>query len=110
MLCDGNEIKATFPYSDASEFEQRPQLLCTNPAENKFIDHPDFLYERTADWSLCEFEQPSLFCMTDALGQWLLHMERPGTIPYRDDPWAEKRERVCSFRGRRACIISDEAR
>src|SRR6266700_580090 len=51
VLCDGNEIRDTFPYEQASQFDQRPQLLCTNPAENKFIDEPYFDDERFADWS-----------------------------------------------------------
>jgi len=38
VLCDGDCIKATFPLSAASEFTRSPQLLCTNPAENVFLD------------------------------------------------------------------------
>jgi hypothetical protein len=72
VLCDGDQIKATFPYSQASEFDQRPQLLSTNPAENRFIDDSDFSYSRFADWSFRKLKRPALFCMTDALGQWLL--------------------------------------
>jgi hypothetical protein len=72
VLCDGDHIKATFPYSQASEFNQRPQLLSTNPAENTFIDDSDFSYSRFEDWSFGKLKRPTLFCMTDALGQWLL--------------------------------------
>jgi Protein phosphatase 2C len=72
VLCDGNEIKSTFPYSAASEFDQQPQLLCTNPSENRFIDDPDFDDLRFADWSFCGLKRPALLCMTDALGRWLL--------------------------------------
>jgi hypothetical protein len=75
VLCDGDQVTATFPYSLASEFDQRPQLLCTNPAENRFIEDPNFDYSRFADWSFRGKEQPSLLCMTDALGQWLLSCE-----------------------------------
>src|SRR5437870_8509339 len=34
VLCDGDCIKASFPLSAASQFNQSPQLLCTNPAQN----------------------------------------------------------------------------
>jgi hypothetical protein len=75
VLCDGDDIKATFPYSSASQFDQQPQLLCTNPAENKFIEDSDFDDMRFADWSFSGLEHPALMCMTDALGQWLLSNE-----------------------------------
>src|SRR5262249_6792989 len=72
VLCDGDEIKSTFPYSVASEFDQQPQLLCTNPSENRFIGDPDFDDSRFVDWSFRSLERPALLCMTDALGRWLL--------------------------------------
>jgi hypothetical protein len=72
VLCDGDKIKSTFPYSVASEFDQRPQLLCTNPSENRFIADPDFDDSRFVDWSFRGLERPALLCMTDALGRWLL--------------------------------------
>jgi hypothetical protein len=46
-----NRIKATFPYSIATQFEQRPQLLCTNPVENAFIRDPAFDADRFVDWT-----------------------------------------------------------
>jgi hypothetical protein len=72
VLCDGDQIQATFPYLNAAEFEQRPQLLCTNPSENTFIDEENFDRARVARWSFWGLEKPTLFCMTDALGQWVL--------------------------------------
>jgi hypothetical protein len=72
VLCDGDCIKATFPYSVASEFNRAPRLLCTNPAENVFLDGVDVGYDLVADWSFSGLAQPALLCMTDALGQWLL--------------------------------------
>jgi hypothetical protein len=72
VLCDGDCIKATFPLSAASEFNQSPQLLCTNPVQNVFLDQVDFGYDLVADWSFRGLEQPALLCMTDALGHWLL--------------------------------------
>jgi hypothetical protein len=72
VLCDGDCIKATFPFSAASQFSRSPQLLCSNPAENVFLDEVDFDYDLVADWSFRGLKQPALLCMTDALGHWLL--------------------------------------
>ena len=72
VLCDGDCIKASFPLSAASQFNQSPQLLCTNPAQNVFLDEVDFDYDLAADWSFRGLEEPALLCMTDALGHWLL--------------------------------------
>jgi hypothetical protein len=72
VLCDGDCIKATFPFSAASAFNRSPQLLCTNPAENVFLNGADGGGDRVADWTFRGLEQPALLCMTDALGHWLL--------------------------------------
>jgi hypothetical protein len=72
VLCDGDAISSTFPYTEPTQFDQRPQLLCTNTAENRFMDTTDFDYDRTADWTFCNLQRPALLCMTDALGHWLL--------------------------------------
>jgi hypothetical protein len=72
VLCDGDCIKATFPLSAASEFNASPQLLCTNPAQNAFLDEVDFSYNLVADWTFRGLSEPALLCMTDALGYWLL--------------------------------------
>lgn len=72
VLCDGDCIKATFPLSTASQFSNSPQLLCTNPAQNAFLDEVDFSYDLVADWSFRGLTEPALLCMTDALGYWLL--------------------------------------
>jgi hypothetical protein len=72
VLCDGDHIKATFPYFEASQFDKSPQLLSTNPAENTFLATIDVSFELNADWTFSGLERPALLCMTDALGQWLL--------------------------------------
>ena len=77
VLVDGDRIKASFPYTVASQFDQRPQLLCTNPAENKFLEEIDYNYEISADWTFRGIENPGLLCVTDALGQWLLSWSNP---------------------------------
>lgn len=72
VLCDGDSIRATFPLAKASEFTRSPQLLCTNPVQNAFLDKIDINYDLVADWSFRGLEKPALLCMTDALGHWLL--------------------------------------
>jgi hypothetical protein len=72
VLCDGDRITASFPLSVPSEFTRSPQLLCTNPAENVFLDKLDVDYDLVADWTFRGLERPALLCMTDALGHWLL--------------------------------------
>jgi len=72
VLCDGDCIKATFPLTAASEFTRSPQLICTNPTENAFLDEVDLSYDLVADWTFRGLERPALLCMTDALGHWLL--------------------------------------
>jgi hypothetical protein len=81
VLCDGDSIKATFPFSAASSFTRSPQLLCTNPVENAFLDEVDVGYDLVADWTFTGLKQPALLCMTDALGHWLLSQRDRNSSP-----------------------------
>ena len=81
VLCDGDRIKATFPISSAAEFTGSPQLICTNPTHNAFLDKMDFDYDLVADWTFRGLEQPALLCMTDALGHWLLSQRDRDSCP-----------------------------
>ena len=81
VLCDGDRIAATFPFAAASEFSRSPQLLCTNPMQNAFLDKADVDYDLTADWSFAGLERPALLCMTDALGHWFLSQRDRGRSP-----------------------------
>jgi len=67
VLCDGDEILRSVPYTTAAEFEQRPQLLSTNAVDNNFVEDIE-----TVPFRLREYDNPALLCMTDALGQWVL--------------------------------------
>jgi hypothetical protein len=77
VLVDGDDIKTTFPYTMAAQFDQRPQLLCTNPIENAFLANVDHNYDISADWTFGGMANPALLCVTDALGQWLLSWNDP---------------------------------
>ena len=81
VLCDGDSIKATFPLTSAAQFTGSPQLICTNPTHNAFLDKMDFAYDLVADWTFRGLERPALLCMTDALGHWLLSQRDHGSSP-----------------------------
>ena len=70
VLDDGAEIHATFPYSEPEQFRANPLLLSTIPDRNAAILSGDF----TTSWRLDG--RSRLFCMTDAIGAWLLS-DRP---------------------------------
>jgi hypothetical protein len=70
VLDDGAEIRATFPYSEPEQFRANPLLLSTIHDRNEAILGADF----TTHWPL--EGSPKLFCMTDAIGAWLLS-DRP---------------------------------
>jgi hypothetical protein len=75
VLCDGDEVRATFPYQRASEFDRSPQLISTSHEENAFLresDSKDNFDSFICDWNFGNLQEPSLLCMTDALGRWLL--------------------------------------
>src|SRR5207237_3505665 len=38
VLCEGDRVISSFPYTSPDEFEQPPQLLSTNAADNNFLD------------------------------------------------------------------------
>ncbi|MFD2250847.1 hypothetical protein FHS82_001397 [Pseudochelatococcus lubricantis] len=84
VLDDGTEISATFPYSEPEQFRANPLLLSTIHDRNREILDDDF----TTRWQLDGASK--LFCMTDAIGAWLLsdrpeRMERLRTLRTRAD-------------------------
>ena len=72
VLCEGDEVIASYPYTSPEQFSQTPQLLSTNQAENAFLIDADISREFSVLWRLPELKGPSIHCMTDALGQWVL--------------------------------------
>jgi hypothetical protein len=70
VLDDGAEIRATFPYVEAEQFRANPLLLATIHDRNEAILGGDF----TARWTLDGAHR--LYCMTDAIGAWLLSNRR----------------------------------
>lgn len=78
VLCDGDRIVHTFPYSTADEFEQPPTLLSSDPAKNIMFNGDALCDDRTCLWTVQHLHAPILYCMTDALGHWFLS-EQPET-------------------------------
>jgi hypothetical protein len=68
VLDDGTNIHDTFPYNEPEQFRANPLLLSTIHDLNADILAGDF--ERC--WPLSGIKSPKLFCMTDAIGAWLL--------------------------------------
>ena len=66
VLDDGVGIRATFPYGEPEQFRANPLLLSTIHASNAAIVGAI----PAAHWTLDSASK--LFCMTDALGAWLL--------------------------------------
>jgi hypothetical protein len=68
---DGREVLRTIPYVRSDEFDCSPQLISTNPVENKSLDH-DAILTAWHELNIASHECPTLLLMTDALGRWLL--------------------------------------
>jgi hypothetical protein len=70
VLDNGANILATFPYDEPGQFSANPLLLSTIHDRNEAILGADL----TTHWRLDG--KSKLFCMTDAIGAWLLS-DRP---------------------------------
>lgn len=79
VLLSGSEMIDSFPYKDALQFQQRPELFCTSPLHNGFIDEPDFISRHHKTWNYKQLDHPVLLCMTDALAEWALRSEQEGS-------------------------------
>ena len=82
VLFVGCELVRAWPLDDAERFKERPTLLSTLREHNAFLQAPDFGALSCLEVDLSAFPEPSLLCMTDALGEWALRMagERPERI------------------------------
>lgn len=81
VLCDGDDVVETFPYSEPAEFDANPQLLSTNRAENRFLEDPKGVAGLWRDWDGAALHSPGLLCVTDALGRWVLEERDAGRDP-----------------------------
>ncbi len=72
VLLDDGKLIESFPYVRAEEFQQRPELFCTNAALNTFFASPDFFSKHHKTWSITRGAASVVLCMTDALAEWAL--------------------------------------
>jgi hypothetical protein len=72
VLCDADRVVATFPYQSPEQFDERPRLLSTNPAENAFLVDRELATNFSVEWDVGALDRPALLCVTDALGHWII--------------------------------------
>jgi hypothetical protein len=68
---DGGQVVRSIPYVQPDEFDQSPQLLSTNPVENRSLDD-EAISQAWQELNIASHDAPTLLLMTDALGRWLL--------------------------------------
>jgi hypothetical protein len=81
VLSDGDQIRRTYPYDRAEQFDRRPQLLSTCRNENIFLSDIDIQDDLYVIWTFSGLRRPALLCMTDALGQWVLSQRAKKPAP-----------------------------
>jgi hypothetical protein len=82
VLLVGMEVVRAWPLDHPDKFKARPTLLSTLQAHNGFTQAPDFGSLARTDLNLAAFPEPTLLCMTDALGEWTLRTagDEPGRL------------------------------
>lgn len=74
VLVVGRELVRAWPLDHPDRFKERPTLLSTLGAHNAFTQASDFNSLVRLELDLQLFLDPTLLCMTDALGEWTLRM------------------------------------
>lgn len=82
VLVVGHELVRAWPLDHPERFKERPTLLSTLKEHNGFTQAPEFEAAARLDLDLDGFPNPTLMCMTDALGEWTLRMagEQPDRL------------------------------
>lgn len=70
----GSTLSRAWPLDEPDRFKERPTLLSTLREHNAFTQVPDFDSAARLEVDLSGFSEPTLLCMTDALGEWTLRM------------------------------------
>jgi hypothetical protein len=74
VLMVGSEVVRAWPLDNPERFKERPTLLSTLRAHNEFTLAPDFGSASRTSIDLSTLPEPTLLCMTDALGEWALRI------------------------------------
>jgi hypothetical protein len=93
VLDDGTALRASFPYERPVQFRANHLLFSSIDERNQSVLGRSF----SIDWSFEGLNAPKLFCMTDAIGAWLL------TAP------EERSERLRSLKSRSDFVALVEA-
>ena len=80
VLCDADRVVATFLYQSPEQFDERPRLLSTNPAENAFLADCDLAADFSVEWELGALDRPALLCVTDSSRTLDPHSSRQGSV------------------------------
>ena len=82
VLLVGAEVVRAWPLDHPDRFKERPTLLSTLRAHNAFVEASEFVSLARTELDLSAFPDPTLLCMTDALGEWTLRMagDAPGRL------------------------------
>lgn len=70
----GEVLVRAWPLDHPERFKERPTLLSTLRAHNAFAQAPEFDSLARMELDLRSLPEPTLLCMTDALGEWTLKM------------------------------------
>jgi len=76
VLFDGDSLVLSWPLDHPDKFRERPTLLSTLSAHNEFTQAPEFEARQRIVVDLGALRNPTLLCMTDALGEWTLRVSR----------------------------------
>lgn len=74
VLMVGAEVVRSWPLDAPERFKERPTLLSTLRAHNEFTQSAEFESLARFEVDLTTIPDPTLLCMTDALGEWTLRM------------------------------------
>lgn len=74
VLFVGQEVVRAWPLDHPDRFKERPTLLSTLREHNAFTLSHKFDSVSRLEVDLSAFPEPTLLCMTDALGEWTLRM------------------------------------
>jgi hypothetical protein len=73
---ENGELVRTIPYVQVEDFDRSPDLISSNPLENRSLDE-DAISASWHDLTIGSQEATALLVVTDAIGRWLLDQEKP---------------------------------
>ena len=84
LLVSGDDLAGGWPFVDPVRFRESPTLLSTLATENSFLTADGFWTASGKTFNLRGLDDPTLLCMTDALGEWALRQALEGAPAFRE--------------------------